>query len=350
MENKNETYEKYRASEEPPHISIIIPTYNAQNTIRETIESIDNSAANISESIELIIADDASNDKTKEVVKEIMENSNRAMKLITTDKNRGPGIARNRALEKACGKYILFVDADDLITEKGLMYLINIVRDKEVDLMSYNYIVKGVKPLEDNEGIKKRRRDAIYIDNSKKELVKAYLEMKMDGSAIFTLFRRKFLEEKKLKFREGLHEDIDFMFKAYLYSKWRIYIPDVVYIKRNKSGSIINTFSKKHCTGYMKAWEKIYETINRREMELTETKINPIKHYKIGLRGAIGVIISQTRRCLNKDEEASMIEHIVNIIKENKNLYADMITQNPGDFTTKYDMIYAKVHEKLCRN
>lgn len=91
-------------------VSIITPTFNAEKFIRATIESVQNQSY---QKWEMILVDDASTDKTIAIIKEFAQKDNR-IKLTELSKNSGNGFARNVALEKAIGKYIAYLDADDL--------------------------------------------------------------------------------------------------------------------------------------------------------------------------------------------------------------------------------------------
>lgn len=91
-------------------VSILIPTYNIEKFIRSTIESVQNQTYT---NWEMILVDDASTDKTVSIIEEFAQKDNR-IKLFKLPENRGNGFARNAALEKATGKYIAYLDADDL--------------------------------------------------------------------------------------------------------------------------------------------------------------------------------------------------------------------------------------------
>lgn len=91
-------------------VSIITPTFNAEKYIRDTLQSVlDQSYQNW----EMILIDDASTDQTVKIINDFAEKDIR-FKLLKLSKNSGNGFARNAALEKATGKYIAFLDADDL--------------------------------------------------------------------------------------------------------------------------------------------------------------------------------------------------------------------------------------------
>jgi len=91
-------------------VSIITPTYNAKKFIRATIESVQNQTY---QNWEMILVDDASTDETVKIIQDFAEKDSR-IKLFKLEKNSGNGFARNIALEKAVGKYIAYLDADDL--------------------------------------------------------------------------------------------------------------------------------------------------------------------------------------------------------------------------------------------
>lgn len=91
-------------------VSIITPTYNAEKFITETLKSVQNQTY---QNWEMILVDDASTDKTVKIISDFVEKDSR-LKLFKLEKNSGNGFARNIALEKAVGKYIAYLDADDL--------------------------------------------------------------------------------------------------------------------------------------------------------------------------------------------------------------------------------------------
>jgi glycosyltransferase involved in cell wall biosynthesis len=96
-----------------PNISVLIPTYNAELTIEKTIASVQQQTYR---DFEIIVIDDGSTDKTVDVVQSIMDNR---IKLFFYE-NGGVSVARNRAIKNATGKYIAFLDADDLWTNNKL--------------------------------------------------------------------------------------------------------------------------------------------------------------------------------------------------------------------------------------
>lgn len=93
-----------------PLVSIITPTYNSEKFISEAIQSVQKQSYL---DWEMIIVDDCSKDKTVEIIQNFMEDDHR-IHLIQLQKNSGAGIARNTALTDAKGRYIAFLDSDDI--------------------------------------------------------------------------------------------------------------------------------------------------------------------------------------------------------------------------------------------
>lgn len=105
-------------------VSIITPTYNCENFIGSTIESVQNQTY---KNWELIIVDDCSKDNTSKVVNKYSETDDR-IKYFKLELNSGAAIARNKAIDLANGEYIAFLDSDDIWIrdklEKQLSYMI----------------------------------------------------------------------------------------------------------------------------------------------------------------------------------------------------------------------------------
>ena len=93
-----------------PLISIVVPVFNAQNTLQLTINSISNQTC---ENFECILVNDASNDDSKQIIEKITHNDER-FHLINNEKNIGVTSSRNRGISKATGKFICFLDSDDV--------------------------------------------------------------------------------------------------------------------------------------------------------------------------------------------------------------------------------------------
>ena len=136
--NKNNNYSEKL-------ISIIIPTYNSEKTIKRALESI--CSQKVLNNFEIIVVDDNSTDNTIEIIKEFKNNINHKLILIENKVNMGSGVARKIALKKASGFFTAFLDSDDYWLEDKLSCQLNFLQ-KNIDIdFVYTDYLKEVKDL-----------------------------------------------------------------------------------------------------------------------------------------------------------------------------------------------------------
>lgn len=116
-------------------VSIIMPSYNTGKFIAETINSV---LAQTYEQWEIIIVDDCSTDNTDEVVTPFLGDNR--IKYFKNEKNSGAAISRNRALREAKGKWIAFLDSDDLWEPEKLAKQIAFMENNNAHFSYTNYI------------------------------------------------------------------------------------------------------------------------------------------------------------------------------------------------------------------
>lgn len=109
-------------------VSVIIPTFNSEKFIADAIESVQKQTY---KNWEIIIVDDASTDETVALINQItLSNSN--ITLYQLKKNSGTGVARNNALKYAKGRYIAFLDADDLWKPEKLQKQLDFLQKQNI--------------------------------------------------------------------------------------------------------------------------------------------------------------------------------------------------------------------------
>lgn len=116
-------------------VSIITPTYNCGKFIAETMDSVINQSY---KNWEMIIVDDCSTDNTKEVVEEYIKKDSR-IKYHILEKNSGAAVSRTKAMELAKGKYIAFLDSDDLWTKDKLEKQIKFMEENNYNFTCTDY-------------------------------------------------------------------------------------------------------------------------------------------------------------------------------------------------------------------
>lgn len=141
-------------------ISIITPCYNASNFIHNTIESVINQTY---KNWEMIIVDDCSTDNSAQIIKEYSKKDAR-IKYLKTDKPSGsPALPRNIAIEMAKGKYIAFLDSDDIWLPTKLEEQIEFAEKKHYKFVYSNY-EKMTFCGERNNRVLKMRSSSSYAD------------------------------------------------------------------------------------------------------------------------------------------------------------------------------------------
>lgn len=182
-------------------ISVIIPAYNVEHYIKDSIESV---LQQTYQDLELIVVDDGSTDSTYEVCKAVSEREPRIK--VVRQENKGVSAARNTGIRAAQGDYIMFVDGDDIISPYCLEHLLNdfgkdaaAVIGDIARIRTYDYAFINEKPA----------KQALLGNES----LKLLLEGRFPISACATLFRKDCIG--KIRFPEKIkhNEDKYFLFQ-----------------------------------------------------------------------------------------------------------------------------------------
>lgn len=209
--------------------SIIIPVYKAENYIRECIDSVNSQTL---KEYELILIDDGSPDSSGAICDEYAT-SNSKIRVIHQN-NSGVSAARNRGLEAASGKYVMFVDSDDKLSDNQVLSKMEqaISQHPNCEILKFNHMV--LKP------------DGTLVETRFAEQRAEYSGNEMDAegfwskiislqkNVLVTLFSRDFLNKHKIRFQEKmkLMEDHYFMLKSINQLSGGVYVKEKVYICR----------------------------------------------------------------------------------------------------------------------
>lgn len=208
-------------------ISVIIPTYNVEPFIKETLLSIKKQV--FSGSVEIILVDDCSTDNTLEIIDAFQaSNKELTIRIFHQDKNMRQGAARNRGLLSANGEYVLFLDADDFLNPQAFKKMHDVAKDNDLDMVmcdwSYFYTDRGVV---------EKKKDKFMLNEY---LNDAECERLLEAKTYFTvnkLYNRQFLLRNSILYGEGyIYEDYEFYSEtAQKASKIGI-LPEVLYYVR----------------------------------------------------------------------------------------------------------------------
>lgn len=187
--------------------SFIVPVYNAEKYVAECIESI----LKQGENCELVLVDDGSTDSSGKICDMYEKQYSRIQTLHT--ENKGPSRARNLGLEKANGKYVIFVDSDDYINDNLIKNLECGYAEKDVDLIFFS--ITKVFPDGRHEPMAEGlKREEIHKKTPKEILKSISACSKFPASVGGKIIKKDFLINNNIKFKEGIvGEDIDWTLK-----------------------------------------------------------------------------------------------------------------------------------------
>jgi len=278
-------------------VSVIIPTYNIDLHIQECLKSLEKQTLP-KNMFEVIIVDDCSTDDTLKKARDYKTELKLQVTLLA--ENLGPGIARNEGLERAQGKYILFLDGDDFLVSDGLERLSGYMRGDECDLITFNWTY--FSDLDDRSALVPRRRDLKDMPVEREALISHYLGMNMDGSVIYTTAKKSLFEQYAIRFPGGFHEDMSLIFMLYFAAEKILKLDEIIYIKQDLAGSIVNTLSGKHVECYLNAWPIIYQFLTDQGVEVTKYMAD----YYRGMSGHVCTVISKNL-IINQSDFSSRI-------------------------------------------
>jgi glycosyltransferase involved in cell wall biosynthesis len=279
-------------------ISIIVPVYNVEKYLKCCLDSLINQK--FEGQYEIICVNDGSTDNSLEILKEYKRNNPKI--TVINQENRGLGGARNTGIKNAKGKYIIFVDSDDYLkNNNGLTLMYNEAEKENLDIIVADFEYD----FEDkNKNYRKRRNECI---KSKVMTGREFYDLGIKTKSIMSvvwnkLYRRDFIIKNNLFFIEGvLYEDMEFTPKAYYLAERVKYIDKVIYMYRQREGSImsnknvnriddyfiiadsLNEFNKKfNSYTLLQAELYIYVTIIRKLKYIDDTDVK--NSYKLKLR------------------------------------------------------------------
>lgn len=207
-----------------PLVSIIVPIYNSEKTLKTCLDSI---LRQKYRNIELILINDGSTDSSKFICEKYTKRKN--VKLYNTI-NKGQSSARNTGIEFCSGEFIMFVDSDDSIPATSLSSLVS---DDEFIVGNFVKVFNGLKIKSKNEKVITENRVLSLADI--KDYVQLYLTKPHLHSMLTfcwgKLYRADIIKKNSIWFNSLLRydEDVDFNFKYLLYVTSLRYVSDVVY-------------------------------------------------------------------------------------------------------------------------
>ncbi len=256
-------------SKELPLVSVVIPMYNSAKFIPQTLESL---LYQTFTNFEVVVVDDCSTDNSVEVVESFAEKfaaGGVKLNLIKLPKNTGmPGLPRNVGIQFAHGKYIAFLDSDDLFTKTALEELTTLAENFQVDVVRTNswfILWKDKKKYDDdpaltdmneltnpaNRTLKSELKPTLLTEPTFEsedlaERMRGFLNWNTFWTSWLSFCRRDFLITNQILFPSMTKsEDASFILSSLLLAKKYLRVPNAVYICRPRAGSVSRVNDRK---------------------------------------------------------------------------------------------------------
>lgn len=222
-------------------ISIILPVYNVEKYIAQSLNSI---LVQTYDNIELIIIDDCGTDDSINIVERILSeyHGNKDVKIIRNGKNNGIAAARNCGITAARGNFIFFIDSDDFLEEdNAIKKMATRQSETDADVVTANSIMFDDITGKIYTTVDKDYKDAFYANTGSKP------DRRMGNVVWNKLIRKSFIVENELIFDEGmLFEDVAWVFKLTCSSPKLSTMSDHTYRYRYRTNSIMTTLTQRH--------------------------------------------------------------------------------------------------------
>lgn len=254
-----------------PDISVIIPLYNTKEYIQETLNSI---CSQTFCKLEIIVVNDGSTDGGEKIVQQMAEKDLRI--LLIHQENSGLSMTRNKALKEAHGRYIYFMDSDDLLEADALENCFKLCEAEQLDFVTFDAQCFTTPPAPVTTALRYDRSQSLY-ENTVYGGLTALKQQIRDNcytpSCCLYLARRDFMQNLKLTFYPGIvHEDQLFSTLLYLQARRLMYINRKFFKRRIRSGSIMTRhFAWRNIGGYLTVTRELLHFARTASPDVNET-------------------------------------------------------------------------------
>ncbi len=223
-----------------PLISVIVPIYNVQDYVERCVDSIINQTYT---NTEIILINDGSTDKSLERIKKYSDRC-----IIIDKKNGGLSSARNAGIEKATGKYIVFIDSDDYIEKNAFEILIRQIEFSQSDFCCFRFKTK------DKTGkchVPWKKYQIKQYTNQSEIIKDALIGKNIKISVCIKIYLRALITNNNLKFIEGtINEDAIFTAMIASCAQKVSFVNEPLYFVEQRNNSISRCYKNENITSY----------------------------------------------------------------------------------------------------
>lgn len=245
-----------------PKVSIIIPVYNAEEFLRNCIDSV------LDSEFEVILIDDGSTDKSAEIIKDYLKKYPDIIKAIFQE-NKGVSEARNAGIQSSTGTWIFFLDADDFLTKDGIKKIKKYMKSS-VDIIAFSYQRVLTHETKTSIGSNKEKHNV----DSRNLMIQALYGEGYDDffsdydfrSSWAKMFKRKLFNNHSFDKNIYIGEDFVTMLSIYSESRKCILVDSPIYCYYKNLNSTVNSFHKDYIRNFDIVNEKIENILSLSEI------------------------------------------------------------------------------------
>lgn len=311
-------------------ISVIVPIYNAEKYLNKCVDSLINQTK---KELEFILVNDGSTDKTEEIIKSYKDSRIKYFK----NKNQGIGKTRNFGIEKATGKYIMFLDSDDYLKNNACEILYKSVEKTDADLAICDFY-----KIYDS-GAEEKIKLLSFKPTTLRKTPSLVNEINL--APWNKLYKKELITKNKIKFVENLkYEDAPFVIEAFSKAGKIIKVDEYLnyYLIHGNSET---TVRDKRCFDILKIIDLIRKNTKNEEYlqeEINKLTVRIITNYTIQQRNQkdknVGLDFI--------DEAFSYLEKEVPDYKNNKYFKNRSILKRTIEKSKFLTKLYCKIYRK----
>lgn len=235
-------------------VSVIIPVFNAEMTLKKSLHSL---AIQTCHDFEVVFVDDCSIDGSLEILEGFSRTSGLECKIIHQPQNGGVASARNRALDAAEGEYLMWLDADDTLAPEAVSKAVTIATKTGADIIGWDWTLGF-----DHNGRYMRQADYDKPVHALKNMMGGIMRWNL----WLFMIRRSIIEKNGIRFIPGANmgEDMMFVMKAYMHASSTAQIHEPLYCYNAVStGSISRQFSEERRREVSENLQEVQRTLGK---------------------------------------------------------------------------------------
>lgn len=288
-------------------ISVIVPCFNVEEYLEDCLNSLVKQT--IFDDLEIVCIDDGSTDSTLKILEQYKFKYSNI--IVVSQDNQGQSSARNAGLKLATGKYIGFIDSDDIINEVYYENLVETIEKHQADL-----VVCKLVTLYDNGSVDETNAreymvdDFVKIDSNFDDKIKLFLNDKLSVSPCNKLIKRSILQANNISFSVGLYnEDMESGFDIIEASNAIVKCEESIYYYRQRSFSTTKLATIR-VLDMLKVTDNIVDKLNTKYPNQYKLEIDTYK-----LLFCVYLTLHRVRNA-NEDVKIKVIKEVHNYTKD----------------------------------